>query len=436
MGRKKYQPMSIPPEMRVAQDTLRHVTQSEDGSGAYQRRLGIYRGFVEFIRDPEQRGRTKVRIPEFSGPEMKLGEGKTEEPSVGSIELPWCEPCLAMGAGKGYGAFSVPTVGSAVFVMYVGGNPDNPVYFGGWNAVPNKQVRYGSTKTTVHPPVIATVDDTGNITDKFAYEPAIPPYWTEEGWKEEQGPDIPREAREQIACQPDVFVTHKTLKGSSFIVTERDTAEQTVITDRLGAELRMEYPTTYESNDDMLNRRNLKSATQHEQMHFDTMFGCEGRTSLFDPVQQGLDIRSNKYGYHRLMVQVHDDSEDNEKAQDVHPNCIRVVLDKGDTALRIEYVEDYIVVGKMEFDLFQRSIVLKGLDRVQIQTADAVDIRASRIRLIGDVEIDGELAMRRNKLVFTGETGSETGSSIRNNRRGFQTMFDAEDDLPPIWEED
>ena len=210
----------LPPryaEQSVVNDPLRQATQIQDGTGQHKPAFGIYRGFVEFNRDPERRGRVKVRVPELDGPEYCLGEGKQDQPFAPTMELPWAEPCFGLGGGKAFGSFSVPTVGAAVFVMFVGGSRHNPVWLGGWPGTPPKQVKYGCTKTTIVPPYAVTEDGE----DIPAYDPLPPPCWTDEGWMEEQGPDVPREAREQVGNQPDVHVLWKTLKGASLIVTKK-----------------------------------------------------------------------------------------------------------------------------------------------------------------------------------------------------------------------
>jgi hypothetical protein len=414
-----------------AEDPFRRSTQFEEGTGPYKRYFGVYRGFVEFNRDPEQRGRIKVRVPEFDGPEFRLDEDHTEEPYVATLELQWVEPCMSMGAGKGFGSFTVPQVGATVFVMYVGGKKDNPIYFGGWPGIPAGQARYGSTKTTTSPPY--GEDSEGEAV--ALYDPAPPPYWTEDGWMEEQGNDAPREVTEQISNQPDIHMLWKSMKGASFLINERDTWETIVLTDRLGAELRMEYPTTTAVNDEMALRRNLHSATQHNQMDVTNLFGPYGRLLLVDPVRQGVEIHTSPYEYDRLDISLHDHTSDNQKVKDTQADTIRLSMNSAETLLRIDYVEDFDVVARIELDLLQRAITIKGLDRLKFSTTDLIDIEADRIRLRGDVEIDGELDIRNNDIRFIGGTAATTGTNIRNWKKEHQTMHDDESDLEPIWEE-
>jgi uncharacterized protein involved in type VI secretion and phage assembly len=77
--------------------------------------FGVYRGTVVNNIDPLQTGRIMVIVPD-----------------VGSvIPSTWAMPCVPF-AGKQAGAFMVPQIGSGVFVQFEAGDPDRPVWMGGW----------------------------------------------------------------------------------------------------------------------------------------------------------------------------------------------------------------------------------------------------------------------------------------------------------------
>jgi uncharacterized protein involved in type VI secretion and phage assembly len=65
--------------------------------------------------DPEQRGRVRLEVPDV------LGRGLSS----------WAMPCVAFG-GNQSGAYVVPAVGSGVWVTFELGDPDRPVWMGGW----------------------------------------------------------------------------------------------------------------------------------------------------------------------------------------------------------------------------------------------------------------------------------------------------------------
>jgi uncharacterized protein involved in type VI secretion and phage assembly len=76
---------------------------------------GVYRGTVVNNIDPLQIGRIIALVPDVGG----------------VIPTTWAMPCVPM-AGKQMGTFMVPQIGSGVFVQFEAGDPDRPVWVGGW----------------------------------------------------------------------------------------------------------------------------------------------------------------------------------------------------------------------------------------------------------------------------------------------------------------
>ena len=76
---------------------------------------GIYRATVFNNVDPMQMGRINVIVPDVGG----------VTPST------WAMPCVPM-AGKQMGAFFLPQIGAGVWIQFEGGDPDYPVWTGGW----------------------------------------------------------------------------------------------------------------------------------------------------------------------------------------------------------------------------------------------------------------------------------------------------------------
>src|SRR5258708_36061190 len=87
--------------------------------GSPKRYYGKYRGLVIENIDPEQIGRVMVQVPDVKG------------------ELPssWAMPCVP-AAGIQSGCFIVPPIGSQVWVEFEQGDPDYPIWTGGfWGLV-------------------------------------------------------------------------------------------------------------------------------------------------------------------------------------------------------------------------------------------------------------------------------------------------------------
>jgi len=80
--------------------------------------FGKHRGKVEANIDPLGLGRLQVSVPDVTG-DGALG---------------WAMPCLP-GAGPSVGLFVIPPVGANVWVEFERGDPDYPIWSGGfWNA--------------------------------------------------------------------------------------------------------------------------------------------------------------------------------------------------------------------------------------------------------------------------------------------------------------
>lgn len=90
--------------------------------------FGKYRGVVTDIQDPLQQGRIRARVPDV----------------LGDRESGWAMPCLPF-TGDGMGFFGLPKVGAGVWIEFEHGDPDYPIWAGGW---------YGGV-AEVPPPLLA-----------------------------------------------------------------------------------------------------------------------------------------------------------------------------------------------------------------------------------------------------------------------------------------
>lgn len=93
--------------------------QATATSSNLTRYYGKYRGTVIENIDPEQIGRVMVQVPDVLG----------ETPSS------WALPCVPV-AGVQSGVFVVPPIGSQVWIEFEQGDPDYPIWTGGfWGLV-------------------------------------------------------------------------------------------------------------------------------------------------------------------------------------------------------------------------------------------------------------------------------------------------------------
>lgn len=81
--------------------------------------FGKYRGTVVANIDPLQMGRIQAMVPDVAG----------------MLPSSWAMPCLPV-AGLNMGMFTVPPIGSGVWIEFERGDPDYPVWVGGyWGSV-------------------------------------------------------------------------------------------------------------------------------------------------------------------------------------------------------------------------------------------------------------------------------------------------------------
>ncbi|SOE87089.1 hypothetical protein SAMN05446935_7648 [Burkholderia sp. YR290] len=79
------------------------------------RYYGKYRGTVANNLDPEQRARIQAIVPDVQG----------------LVPTTWALPCVPI-AGKLQGTFCIPQIGAAVWIEFEQGDPDHPIWVGGF----------------------------------------------------------------------------------------------------------------------------------------------------------------------------------------------------------------------------------------------------------------------------------------------------------------
>jgi hypothetical protein len=93
--------------------------QQTTAGGNPTKYYGKYRGLVIENIDPEQIGRIMVQVPDV----------------LGEIPSSWAMPCVP-AAGIQSGCFIVPPIGSQVWIEFEQGDPDYPIWTGGfWGLV-------------------------------------------------------------------------------------------------------------------------------------------------------------------------------------------------------------------------------------------------------------------------------------------------------------
>ena len=83
---------------------------------AEKKYYGIYQGIVTNTNDPEKRGRVRVICPDALG---------------GEAESAWCDPMIPVAYDNG-GDFCIPAKDETVWLMFIAGDVNKPVWLGGW----------------------------------------------------------------------------------------------------------------------------------------------------------------------------------------------------------------------------------------------------------------------------------------------------------------
>lgn len=84
----------------------------DNGENRY---YGMYRGTVLNNIDPMQKARLMIQVPDVTA----------------LLPSSWAMPCVPF-AGIQAGAFVIPPIGAGVWVQFEQGNPDFPIWIGGW----------------------------------------------------------------------------------------------------------------------------------------------------------------------------------------------------------------------------------------------------------------------------------------------------------------
>src|SRR5450755_1206254 len=113
---------------------------ANDPDPAVRRRFfGKYRGTVRENEDPLLQGRLLVSVPDV----------------LGLFSSSWALPCMPM-AGPEMGVFTRPIIGATVWVEFEQGDPDRPIWVGGFWA-PGEMSVIADAATAMTPPPLPTI---------------------------------------------------------------------------------------------------------------------------------------------------------------------------------------------------------------------------------------------------------------------------------------
>jgi len=116
----------------MSEDLLARLLDKVEG-----RYYGKYAGFVVDNADPENRGRLRLSIPNVLGNDVVSG---------------WALPCVPYGGAANQGFFFIPENEANVWVEFVGGNLDYPIWVGSFWSKPGGSTEVPSPANSQSPP--------------------------------------------------------------------------------------------------------------------------------------------------------------------------------------------------------------------------------------------------------------------------------------------
>jgi len=348
-----------------------------------QELFGVYRGFVEYINDPLQTGRLKVRIPNIYGLQ---GDTPTEN-------LPWALTCSNFGGGHDFGSKMIPPVGSTVFVVFEGGKVEYPIVIGTWDGIPNKPVTMLRNPKLNLPRGEVSMSPTSQNSKGEA---------TNTPWLSSPGPDPPGEFLRQVNHRPETSVPFKTVKGTAIIIEERDEVEHTDFIDRAGQGLFMKSPFTKDANISNKNQRGVHSSNEGDALLLSNSLTNEASISLIDISGQSLKIETKEDGNHIQLI-----SRENVLGNINIPSSTYALIDmnSGDKNILLEIVDKGTCKARIKID--------GNTGVLDIVSSLLTKIKSETITLQGDVNIDGNLIV--NKNLTTLENGFFGGDVLSGN---------------------
>lgn len=351
---------------------------------------GVFRGYVEYISDPLQVGRVKVRIPSLHGmPKQTPTEG-----------LPWAYVVAPFGGGHDFGSKMIPPVGTTVFVMFEAGEKDFPVVIGTWDGNPSDYSPMGRNSAKTFPK------------GKISMSPS-----PDKPWLSPPGPDSPKEYLLQRNNSPERYVPFKSPKGATIDIEDRDEAEHTNIVDRAGQGLFMDSPvkesvpdgSVFPGNANNQAQRGLRTALTGDAVPLESSIANESSVVLVDLGGQSVTLHTKDNANSIVLSS----KQGEVKAPTVGGNKetpgvtnATLELSGGHSIINLEVTSNGSPVASLSVD--------GNLGMVTINSPLMTKVVSENIVLDGDVLVSGNLTV--NKTIVCFENGLFTGevASIRD----------------------
>lgn len=231
---------------------------------------GVYRARVEYDLDPLKRGRIKFRIPQLHGIPDETDSW------LNTSELPWAEPGF-MFSGPDMGSFVTPVIGSTTYIMFEGGDPNFPIYFGGIHGV-----KIGESKP---------MGVVGNVPS-----PSQVPVGK---WGTSESSEVPQDVFDGIDItnpSPTRKVYFKSMKGHTLVAEDNDELEAVTLIDRAGQMFKMISPVLSSVNrvTSQAFQRGLKNVQDGSQFLYSQLVDSKAVIFIKDVANQFLRLTAQQ----------------------------------------------------------------------------------------------------------------------------------------------
>lgn len=320
---------------------------------------GLYEGTVEFINDPAQLGRIKIRVEVIHGAEELTTE-----------DLPWARPCVPYAA-PGAGVINVPPEGSVVYVAFKHGDPQYPIYIGSFyaNTEFDKEFLRNGDKTLPEGIVSMTSKE-------------------KETWTVPAGPDGPKEFLIQSNNRPERAIIFKTVKGASLDINERDEDERLALHDRSGQALVFDSNVSKKLNIKNESARDVKSAYEGDSLPVSSTLTNEGSINIVDIGGQSITLNTKQDNSKITIISKEADIEASSQKEIDGTSTVTLDLAGGDKRITLEIKDENEVKAKFILD--------GNTGFLEILSPLLVKINSQNILLNGNVTVDGNLTVTKN----------------------------------------
>jgi hypothetical protein len=329
----------------------------------------FYYGIVEYINDPAQLGRIRVRIPVLH-----------RDKSITTEQLPWAWPCVPFGGGPGYGTFMVPPEGSTVFVLFVHGETTNvPVYIGMAYANPGHTVNMLRNNTGKLPAEDISMAPAGQY------------------WEANPGPEPPREALIQSNSRPERLVVFKSVKGASIDVNDKDEDERLAIHDRAGQAMVFESNVTSDDNLNNVSARGLKSSYEGDSLPINSTLTNEGSVNIVDLGGQSITLHTKENNSRITLKSKETDVTTSTQKEVDGISTVTLDLASGEKRVNIEIKDKNEIKAKITLD--------GNTGYLEVLSPLLVKVNSKNILLNGNVTVDGNLTVTKNTFTLNDKLG-------------------------------